>query len=283
MCLFVVRSTLRLTPLPIYGWFGIILAIASPVVSQDPVSPIEFQGAATAREIIQVRGKLDGMTGKIAKVDAGDEGEVFVHLPITPSNFRFRAEFDSRGLQPGMLVRFNANFGPAGQPIESIKEVEIFQPIQFPGMPKAVKDAMTPGLYSKANKSSPSPRTGIAPGAYSVVGNLVTVTPDSWIVVSAGQFPVRAMLSPDHRFRVNTHTLELVQPGDDISVNGFFDGNDRSRVLADTFTVSSSRVIGEPVEKAKKTRRSPRGARGRPPAAKGNEPGEDDGDKDAQQ
>ncbi len=281
MCLLVNPKALRLKPLTFYGSVAIVLAIASSVVSQDPVSPVEFQGAATAREIIQVRGKLDGMTGKIAKIDAGDEGEVFVHLPNTPSNFRFRAEFDSRGLQPGMLVRFNANFGPAGQPIESVKEVEIFQPIQFPGMPKAVKDAMTPGLHSKANKTSASPRTGIAPGAYSVVGNLVTVTPDSWIVVSAGQFPVRAMLSPDHRFRVNTHTFDLVQPGDDISVNGFFDGNDRSRVLADTFTVSSSRVIGEPVEKTKKTRRAPRGARGRSAAAEDNEPGQDNADRDA--
>jgi hypothetical protein len=67
---------------------------------------------------------------------------------------------------------------------------------------------------------------------------------------------VRAQLSPDARFEIRYNNLSLAQEGDPISVSGFYQPPDDTKVKAERVTITTDRVYGEPTaETPKRTSR----------------------------
>jgi len=212
------------------------------------------QGIADNRSILHVDGTFQGMARMIIKVVDADGTEILVQLPQDLTRVRFNADADPQGLRPGMMVRFQASFGPGGVPLEAVKQVEIFHPLRQPKMPARVAETMTPGIYPEA-KAPANRAGGFVPGKYRIVGSLVGVAPGGWLVVSTGQTPIRVMMDQGVKFVVRTHSLELAQPGDRVTLDGFYNEPDKTKVVADTLTVSTDRVIGTPAEVPMKGRR----------------------------
>lgn len=231
-----------------------------------------FQGAAAAgglggRSILHVDGTVKAVSRLGLTVTDQEGTEIMVQLPQDLSKVQFRADADPRGLRPGMMVRFQAALGPGGVPLEPVKQVEIFHPIRMPKMPRRVAESMTPGLHSD-NKQPANRNVGFVPGKYRVVGALAGGDPSSWLAVTAGKYPIRVQMAPEAKFVIRTHSLELAQPGDRVSLDGFYNEPDKTRVLADKLTITADRVIGTPTEEPAGPRRG-RARRGRGAAVEG--------------
>lgn len=238
---------------------GASAMLACPAVAQNPNQAPFGQAAgagnaAVNRAIIHVDGTLVGIVGSVAKITDTEGTEVMVQLPQDPSHMRFNAVADPQGIRPGMMVRFSTNIGPNGLPVEPVDQVELFHPIRTNNMPAHLKEAVVPGVYPA--KRGPKPPPGvIVPGTYKVVGTLAQFVPGKGIAVVAGQTPIQVPLSEEARYLVRTNSLELSQAGDKVSVDAFYDGVDKTKVVADSFTVSTERLIGTPSEDPRKSRR----------------------------
>lgn len=220
--------------------------------------------------IIEFAGIYQGAVGGIMKIKRDDDTEVLVQLPSDPSELHFRGKPDPQMIQPGLTVRFQADFGPAGLPTAPVSSIEIIRPINAPGMSRAAKESLTPGVYPLQPQPGNRRPPVFVPGPYRIVGVLRGASKDV-MMVAAGNTPVQTQVAEDVEFTVHFNTLELAQPGDQVKVKGFYQPPDDTRVRAATVEVSTDRVIGE--ERAKPKRRGRRGrknAEAETPPAKAN-------------
>lgn len=252
--------------------FGLAISTiaAWPAAAQN-----NFANPQGSRSILHVDGTFKGMSRLALSVTDAEGTEIMVQLPKDLSKVRFHANADPKGLRPGMMVRFDASLGPGGVSLEPVKQVEIFHPLRLPNMPRHVAESVTPGLHS-ANPPAGNRNVGFVPGKYKVVGALAGGDPTSWLAVTAGQYPIRVQLAPDAKFLIRTHSLELAQPGDRVTLDGFYNEPDKTKVLAESLTISSERLIGTPEEgpvgKRRVRGRGKRDAEGA--AEEGEKPGE---------
>ena len=90
--------------------------------------------------------------------------------------------------------------------------------------------------------------------------------------VQAGKRPVRVQLTPDTKLELRVNNLSLAKEGDTVTVAGFYQPADETKVKADRVIITTDRVFGEPDE-----RRPPRrSSRTKKPAAEGS-PSEEGG------
>jgi hypothetical protein len=157
------------------------------------------------------------------------------------------------------MVRFSGLFAASGAALAPIERVEIFQAIPAQQVSGRLREQYVPGVYVQRDKQ---PQAG-APAAMApchIVGNLIGLS-GGGMMVQAGKASLRVPLAENAKFELRFNNLSLAQEGDPVSVAGFYQPPDETKVKADRITITTDRVFGEPVETP--NRRVSRARRGR--------------------
>ena len=110
-----------------------------------------------------------------------------------------------------------------------------------------------------------------------MVGALVALDAAGIMAVQAGNRPVRVQLAPDTEFELRVNNLSFAQEGDAVSVAGFYQPPDETKVKADRVTITTDRVYGEPnIVPKRASRRGSRRTKKSDQAAEGAAAGESD-------
>ena len=230
--------------------------------SPDPPGTAGTPGSADsppANEVIEFKGTLKGMRDNVLAVSRDGEKNAFVQLPDDVLGLTFVAEAEPGFLRRGMAVRFEAEFAPNGVPTAPVEKLEIFQPLQMQRLNRAARERFVPGVYP--DDQQPASRPGVA--SYRVVGNLMGRDPTGVLLVQAGARTLRVPLAAEPSIELRFNNLSLAQPGDEVSVVGFFQPPEDHKIKAERITITTDRVFGE--QEGAPSRRSGRGARpGRP-------------------
>lgn len=258
------------------------LTMAAP---PDGATPNEQRGNAGQNQaslnlVTEFDGKLKSLEGGILSITRDDGTEILVKPPEDRSKFQFLADAKLEFLRPGMWVRFRGTFNRAGVAQSPIAEVELIQPMQGK-VPQNQRHRFVPGVHvddSSAQQANPSaePSGGPAIANCDVVGSLTGIDQAGVMSVQAGRIPVLIPLVPTARFKIRFHDLSLAQPGDPVKVSGFYNPPDDTKVVADSITVQTDRVYGDPPVEELPNRRSSRRAR-RSQAGQAGQAGQADG------
>ncbi len=224
------------------------LTFSGRVKSQD--SPIAAnqnfaanQGAANQNMVTEFKGTLKGFQRGVVHVLREDGTEVWVQLPDNISSFQFVATAKPEFLQRGSMVRFSGTFNQAGVSLSPVTKVELFQPISG-RLSRRTRERFLPGVYPQGDHGKQQPLPTVA--LCNIVGAVMGLDGNGGMVVRAGNRPVRVQLAEDVKFEVRYNNLSLAQEGDPVSVAGFYQPPDESRVKAERITVTTDRVYGEP-------------------------------------
>ena len=238
------------------AFFGLLAGFAVSVsIADEPAGFGAGASTAAANEVSNFKGTLKGVQRGVLQITRDDGTEVMVQLPASATGFTFVAEAKPQFLQRGMLVRFSGSFAPNGVAAAPIDKVEIFQPINLQGVPGHARDRFTPGVHP-ADRRAKKP-VGVA--KYTIVGSLMGINGNGAVMVQAGKIPVVAPLAKQATFQIRFNNLNLAQEGDAVSVAGFYEPPDDTKIRGDVITVSTDRVYGEAGEK--NNRRSRRKSR----------------------
>jgi hypothetical protein len=237
---------------------GVLFAVTMALLSGNPavwaVTPDEatggFSGGAPANEITEFKGTLKGAQGNVITVTREDGTDCMVQFPDEITSLNFVATALPAYLRRGMPVRFATVLGPTGMPMMPIEKVEIFSPLPPAALPHNQSTRYAPGVHSADHKN---PQRG-APltGKVDVVGSLMMLSPQGGIAIQAGTTPVQTMVSPNAKLEIRLNNLSLAEPGDSVSVVGFYQPPDETKVKASQIMITTDRVFGE--EQPKKTR-----------------------------
>ncbi|QDT06527.1 hypothetical protein K227x_49370 [Rubripirellula lacrimiformis] len=253
---------LRCIPKPIIA--AAISAIG--LISYSIVLPATAQDAsqgAGANMVTEFKGALKSFERGMLIVVREDGTEVMVQLPDDPSAFTFVAEAKPPFLRQGMLVRFSGTFTAAGQATAPIETVTVIQP-PTGRLTGRAREMYTPGVHGeRRGRNEPVPATA----QVTVVGGLLGLD-NTGIAVQAGNIPVRAPMSPDAKIEIRFNHLSLAQENDPVSVSGFYQPPDDTKVKAERVTVTTDRIYGEQVDTkpVRATRRSRRTKDAKPDA-----------------
>ena len=227
--------------------FGpVILFFAPGIADADP--PF-LQGGQNM--VTEFKGALKSFQRGVLLVTKDDGTEIMVQPPDDMSKFQFVATAKPAFLTRGALVRFAGTFNQAGVPQSPVARVEVFQPLTGK-VPGSLRERYIPGVYAD-RRSRNQPAQPIA--EYNVVGALVALDASGIMAVQAGNRPVRVQLAPDAEFELRVNNLSLAQEGDAVSVAGFYQPPDETRVKADRVTITTDRIYGEPNNVPKRTSR----------------------------
>ncbi|MGB7326857.1 MAG: hypothetical protein WBD31_18415 [Rubripirellula sp.] len=251
------------------------LAACSIAAGQDAALP--GQDAAGSNMVTEFKGTLKSFERGVLVVVRDDGTEVMVQPPDSPDSFVFVAEAKPMFLQRGMLARFRGTFTAAGAATKPIEKVELFQPVGG-NLSGHAREQFIPGVYGeRRNRNEPVPPVATV----SVVGGIMGMD-GTGIMVQAGKIPVQAPLAPGAKFEIRFNNLSLAQEGDSVSVAGFYQPPDETKVKGDRVTVTTDRIYGEPsAAPVRKTRRSRRTADKEAEEAKEGEVGGDKAVDDA--
>ena len=212
---------------------------------------------ANQNMVTEFRGKLKGFQRGVVYVQKEDGTDVMVQIPESISNFQFVALAKPAFIQRGQLVRLSGDFNPAnGMAISPINKVELFQPVTG-GLVGRAREQFLPGVYP-LNRGE-NPQAFAQPMRCRVVGAVMGLNANGVLVLQAGGRPLQIQLAPEATFEVRYNNLSLAQEGDDVSVSGFYQPQDETRIRAERITVTTDRVYGEMTEETPKraTRRRP--------------------------
>ncbi|MFG0261614.1 MAG: hypothetical protein ACF788_04410 [Novipirellula sp. JB048] len=198
------------------------------------------QGAANMTT--QFKGTLKSSQPGVLVVSRDDGTEMFVQPPDELANFAFVAEAKPAFIGRGMLVRFAGVFDGAGNPLSRIERIEIFQPVPPQQLRGRQRDKFVPGVYADPHAKPQQPG---APAKYDIVGIPMGISPAGVMMVQAGKTPVQCPLAEDVRFELRLNNLSLAQPGDPVSVSGFYEPSNETQVKAERITITTDRVYGE--------------------------------------
>lgn len=237
-----------------FGPCLLIVLLAHPRLSRA-VDPPTGLPVANQNMVTEFKGTLKGFQRGMLIVEREDGTEIMVQPPEDRSAFEFIATAKPAFLQRGMMVRFNGTFNQAGFPMAPVPRLEIFQPITGK-VPNHSREKFLPGVHpDRKDRGKPPQHTA----NYTVVGQLMGWDANGGFMVRAGQRAVRAQLTPTPKFEIRFNNLNLAQEGDPVSVAGFYQPPDETKVRGDRVTITTDRVFGEPVEPTKQTRRRRRG------------------------
>ncbi|WP_145421049.1 hypothetical protein [Planctomycetes bacterium K23_9] len=223
-----------------------IAAGSGPTVLADEAAGFgKAASGASANEVAEFKGKLKGFQRGVLQVTKEDGTDVMVQLPATAAGFTFVADAKIPFLTRGMLVRFSGTFAPNGAAAVPIDKVEIFQPINLQGIPGHSRDRFVPGVHPADKRAAKKP---VGLGKYTIVGSLVGINGNGAIRVQAGKIPVVAPLAQDATFQIRFNNLNLAKEGDTVSVAGFYNPPDETRIRGEVITITTDRVYGEPSE-----------------------------------
>lgn len=201
--------------------------------------------------VTEFKGKLKSFQRGVLVVTRDDDTEMMVQLPEDASAFQFIATAKPAFLQRGAMVRFEGTFNQSGVPMAPVERVELFQPINGK-VPGHSRQNFIPGVHADRRARSQPPQ---AVAKYTVVGALMGLDASGMMMVQAGNRPVRVQLTPDAKLEIRFNSLALAQEGDPISVAGFYQPPDETKVKADRVTITTDRVYGEPSAPPKRSSR----------------------------
>ncbi|MEM1227097.1 MAG: hypothetical protein AAGJ40_15470 [Planctomycetota bacterium] len=230
------------------------LFIVSAVSAAPQGLGTSLGGQPAANEVTEFRGTLKSVRGKLMTVTREDGTDVLVQMPDSPPDLKFVAKALLAYLRRGMWVRFDTNLGPAGMPVSPVNKLVVFAPIPTNALPMNQRMLFTPGVHARdpANRGKQ-----VFTGRAVVVGNLVMLTPQGGLAMQVGRKSIQTMVSPSATIEIQLNNLSLAQAGDPVSVAGFFQPPDDTKVKGDRVTISPERVYGEV---AKKPARRARGS-----------------------
>lgn len=207
-----------------------------------------------ANEVTEFKGTLKGVRGNIVSVTRDDGVDCMVMFPDQITGVEFIAKALPAYLRRGTMVRFATTLGPTGMPLTPVNKLEIIAPVNLTGLNSHSRVKFLPGVNSVERK--PPPRNGVMTGKVYVVGNLIMLAPNGGLAVQAGKVPVQTMVAPDATLEIRANSLALAQVGDTVSVAGFYQPPDDTKIKAERITVTSDRIYGEaPPPKERKSRR----------------------------
>lgn len=230
----------------------LLYLVASPT-NCPAAPPAGGAPAASANEVAEFKGSLKGFQNGVLQIDR-DGTAVMVQPPTNMSMFNFVATAKLPFLQRGMLVRYDGSFHQNGIAASPIDKVTIFQPFNMKGVPGHGKESFTPGVYPHDRHA----KKGVGIARCKIVGNLIGIGGDGTVMVQAGKVRVAAKLSKEAVFEIRFNNLSLAQPGDAVSVAGFYNPPDDTKIRGDRVTITTDRIYGEPTEKKPPVRRTRR-------------------------
>ncbi|MFK8114667.1 MAG: hypothetical protein AB8B91_20870 [Rubripirellula sp.] len=234
------------------GCLSLLVALiwTSPLIADTPPAA----SGASQNMITNFKGKLKGFQRGVMTVTRDDGTDIFVQPPDDVSAFQFIAVAKPAFLGRGTMVRFTGAFNPAGAPQSAISKVEIFQPIAGKVAGHS-REKFIPGVYPDRKDRGKPPQ---AVANYSVVGAITGLDASGAMMVQAGQRQVRVQLAPDVSLEIRVNNLSLAQEGDEVTVAGFYQPEDETKVKADRVTINTERVYGEPTKNKRTPRRRTR-------------------------
>lgn len=240
---------------------GLTLFVAIVVTSSFCVTLAEPPGfgpgqtAALANEVTEFSGKLKGYQRGIVIVTREDGTDVMVKPPEDIAAFTFVADAKPAFLRRGSMVRFSGTFQANGTPTVPVSKVEAFQPVPVKQLKGRAREKFVPGVYP-ANRNAQQ----VAVAKCTVVGGLMGISPSGVLMVQAGKRPVQVQLTQDAVFELHYNNLSLAKEGDAVSVVGFYEPPDDTKVRGDRITIKTDRVYGEMTAQQPVKRRSRRTA-----------------------
>ncbi len=200
--------------------------------------------------VIHLKGTLKGVRGNLLTITKADGSEVAVKLNEDPTKLVFSAEALRTWVRPGIFARVNVAIGPNGKPSAPIEQVELFRAFAATKLSGQQKQRYSPGIHA-SDRSAPKPNPNAAntypPGKYTIVGQVVGVD-GSGVMLNTGKARIPLPTTPDAKFLIRYHDLTLAQPGDPVSLDGFHQPPDESKVIASVVRVTTDRIYGQAVE-----------------------------------
>ncbi len=206
--------------------------------------------------VIQVNGKLKDVRRNLMTITRDDGVDVTVMLHEDPTRTVFNAVAKPQWLQQGMIVRVESMFGPTGSPPTPIKKVELLRPFQPSKNSPAQRERYLPGIYP-LDEVKVGQQVGFRTGNYRVIGTIMGMDATG-VMVNTGQTPVPLPIAPDAEWSIVFHDLSLAQAGDPVSVNGFHQPPDETKIKAGSVRITTDRIYGEVKENERGKRRTPR-------------------------
>jgi len=244
----------------IFGLAGLV-GFASITAADGPAGGFGEGGgaavySAAANEVTEFKGTLKDARGNLITVTREDGTDCLVMFPDEITGMNFVANALPAYLRRGMPIRFATVLGPTGMPLRPIDKIEVYSPLPPKAVPHSQMSRFTPGVQS-AERKKPV-RGAPLSGKVDVVGNLMMLTPQGGLAVQAGATPVQTMVSPDAKIEIRLNNLTLAQPGDAVSVSGFYQPPDDTKVKASRITITTDRVYGEEQPKPVRAQRGKR-------------------------
>lgn len=203
--------------------------------------------------VTEFKGKVKAARGNVLVVTKDDDTEAMVVLNKVPTKLLFSATANPAGLRPGWMVRLEGNFTPQGVATAPVSQFELFLPFQLQAVPGHDRERFTPGIYPVDGE----------PNKYRVVGQIMGMNQQG-VMINAARGQLMVPFAADAKWLIRSHELSLVEPGDPVSVTGFYQPPDDKKVMGDRVTIAVERVIGEATEPARKPARQPRGKAAKP-------------------
>lgn len=250
---------------------------------QVPVGGVQPGAGAALNQVTEFEGTLKVSRGNMVMVGREGEADVLVQVPDDVADLTFVAEATPEFLRPGMSVRFESEFGADGVPTGPVDRLEVFHPVPATRLNRVLRERFVPGVYPQGQPPAGQPAAAAAgepatvPGGppdargrqaapgpanttarYRVVGSLVGRDENGMMMIRAGNRPLRIPLADEADIEIRFNNLTLAQPEDAVTVAGFFQPPDQTRVKAAKMMIHSDHVFGEAVEGD-----APRGTRGR--------------------
>lgn len=224
---------------------------------------LELENAAVAQEafdtVINVSGKLKefDVRRNVITVTREDGTDVFVMAHEDPTRLLFSANAKPEWIRVGMLVRIEAMFGPAGTPLVPIDNIELLEPFQAGKANPHVRERYMPGVYPVDPKpnNQQGQQAGFQAGNYRVIGTIAGMD-RTGIMVNAGETRVPLPIAADAKWLIRYHSFSLAEPGDTVTVNGFHQPPDETKIKANNVQISVDRLYGEQVPKVRPKKRT---------------------------
>ncbi len=201
----------------------------------------------TPREKLTAAGTVKGYSGGLLHVMTKEGDQYRVKLPTNPMYVTYVGSATRDFLKRGMLVKFTATFDAKGKVVAPVRDITIFTPTKEDKIgvyPDSGLSGSTKDLFSDVDTNQKQPEGK----PFSVAGT-ITSARSGKIKVAAGRMTVQADLAEKARVSVQVSHLSFVQPGDNISLDGWYNPAQKRDVVANKITVSAAGTLGEPAKK----------------------------------
>lgn len=195
------------------------------------------------QEKVSASGTVKGFSGGLLYVITKEGDQYRVKLPKNPQYVSYVGSATPDFLKRGMLVKFTATFNAKGKAVAPVRDITIFTPTKEDkigiyadsGLSGNVKD-----LFADVDSSQKQPD-----GKPYTVAGAVTSARSGKLQVRAGRATVQVELADKARVSVDVSHLNFMQPGDNVSIQGWYNPAQKRDVVANKVTVSTSGKLGE--------------------------------------